>query len=209
MQKNIEIELRGPLSKKEFNNLKSFLDKNAEFLDKKERLGLIYYPNEIPDDLTTLKDDPIELRIRITNKQPELMLKHGNWAASGAERKEIQIPLTQDKIQDAIDFLLILGWKHVIAHPTISYNYKYKEIEFSLRNSKNFYYYEAEIMAESNEINLVKEKIKKVCKELNLKEYSKEEFIELCNKLNQVKEWRFDFSKNTLKDVKKEFKEFF
>jgi len=210
MENNIEIEVRGPIEKKDFNRLKKFFDKNAKFINEKDRLSLLYFRNEIPKDINDLKDDKVDLRLRITNKKAEIMLKYGSWAGSDI-RKEISIPIDSSNIEHAIEFLKILDWYLGVIYTTKTYVYKYKEIEFSLVNINNFRYTcEAEILAkESDDVEKLKTKIISVFKELNLREYRKGEFEELCNEMNNKKSLRFNFKKDDVKETLKRFNRFF
>ena len=40
----IEVEHRGTLTNKKFNELKLFLKKNGEFIQEKDRFSVIYFP---------------------------------------------------------------------------------------------------------------------------------------------------------------------
>ena len=139
--KNIEIEVRGPLSENEFTKLRKFFDKNAEFIKEKNRISFLYFRGDkIPDDVNEIKDDKVDLRVRITNKKAEIMLKYGEWAGSDI-RKEIPLPFDINRFDDVIEFLRILGWKVGIIYATKTYVYKYKNkyelyyIEWSYQES--------------------------------------------------------------------------
>src|SRR3989344_90320 len=100
--KNIEIEVRGPLSENEFTKLRKFFDKNAEFIKEKNRISFLYFRGDkIPDDVNEIKDDKVDLRVRITNKKAEIMLKYGEWAGSDI-RKEFSMPVETNKFDEAI-----------------------------------------------------------------------------------------------------------
>ena len=84
--KQIEVEHRGKISEKKFNELKSFFYKNAKFLGEKDRFSVIYFQSKSknPEDR---KNDLIDLKVRITNRKTELVMKHGKCSGSDS-RKE-------------------------------------------------------------------------------------------------------------------------
>ena len=43
----IEVEHRGLLTKEKFQKIKDFLDKNAKFIEEKDRFSLIYFQEKI------------------------------------------------------------------------------------------------------------------------------------------------------------------
>ena len=81
--KNIEVEIRGPLTKREYLNLERFLKKNGRFVQKKDRV-LIDYSSE------SLESRENDIRLRVTNKIPEIVIKTGKLGGSD-ERREISV----------------------------------------------------------------------------------------------------------------------
>ena len=121
---NIEVESRGPLSMEDFARAKNFLEKNGRFKGENKRLSLMYFRNKFPKDMTEIKDEKVDLRIRVTNGQAELVLKYGTFSASDS-RKEISIffaqtehdePYYQEKYKNGFDNIPIKidinNWKN-------------------------------------------------------------------------------------------------
>lgn len=73
MNKNIEIEIRGPLSKKEFKDLIRFFDAKGEKITEKNRI-LIDYSTFLKGGV---KDRQKDIRLRVTNGTPEIIVKIG------------------------------------------------------------------------------------------------------------------------------------
>jgi len=210
MKKDIEVEIRGPLTKEGFLKLKEVLDRKGKFIREKERLSLLYFRDKIPEDVNEIKDDPIDLRVRITNKKAELMLKSGYWGGSDT-RKEISIPFELSNFESIIQFLKILNWHICVVYSTRAYIYEYQGIEFSLVDVRNFgYNYEAEILAASEQdVPSAKKKILQICRMLKLSGYKPGEFENQCNKMNHVKEQQFDFNKDDPLLIRRKFKDSF
>ncbi|MCX6715577.1 MAG: hypothetical protein NT077_01005 [Candidatus Taylorbacteria bacterium] len=99
--KNIEVEVRGPLSKTEFERLNSFLSKNATFKQKKERVLIDYSAG--------LKDRTKDIRVRETNGVPEIVIKLGSWGGS-EKREEISLHLGKGSFDELVRAFGELGY---------------------------------------------------------------------------------------------------
>lgn len=210
MSKNIEVENRGPLTKKEYLRLKNFLTKRGRPTEHKSRLTLMYFRHHIPVHVNEIKNDPIDLRLRITNGQAALVLKYGNWAGSDM-RKEFEIFIDKDKFEAAIGFLAALGWTRAVVYATEAFVFNYKKIEFALIEIKNYgFMYEAEILSRSQKQALIAQhRIQQTCQALGLREYQSKEFEAQCNNINQVRSLQFDFAKDSFMVIKNRFKKNF
>jgi len=204
----IEVEHRGIIPKKDFKKIKAFFDKNAKFIEEKDRFSVIYFQSRV----VRAKDavgDAIDLKVRITNKKAELAMKHGKWGGKDA-RREFLFPIEKEKFDEMVDFLKILGWTHGITMATKTFVYKYKEIEFALVEVPKWgYYFEAEILADENTAKEADEKLEAECKKIGLKLITDEEFYVMIDEINSLPGMRFDFDKQDFKDIKKRFLDFF
>ena len=208
----LEVERRGPLSKPEFSRLKKVLSEKGRFVKEKDRFSLIYFRNAIPKDIKDIGDEKVDLRLRITNKQPELMLKYGLFPIYGdRHREEIEIPIKLEDVEKAVDFLKYLGWHLGVIHSTKTQVFLYKEVEFAVVEVIGFdSLYEAEInVKKETEVPAALKKVASICQELGLREYKKGEFEKWCNDINNQKHLQFDFNKDSFAEMKKRFKEFF
>ena len=203
-----EIEFRGPLTKIEFNTLRSVLKNNAEFLSKNNRLSLIYFRDIIPEHSDDLKDEKVDLRLRITNGKSELVMKYGFWSGND-KRKEYSFDI--ENFFDCAELLKHLGWSVCVSYATKSEKYIYKDIEFKVEKIVGFgYVYEAEIVIEMDEEeDRVENKIKTVCNELGLREYAPGEFEKQCDEINNTDELQHDFNKEDVMLIKEQFSDFF
>jgi len=209
IEKNIEVEMMGGINTNKFNSLKDFFDKNAKFKKKKERLTLMYFRDKIPLDIKEIKDEPVDLRFRVTNKQPEVVLKYGIFSGENA-RKEITLPLKPEEVENQIEFLKLLGWYVVVVYAVKTYVYDYNNIEFALVDIKDYgYNFEAEIMCVEGEIENSKESLKKELDILGLKPFDSEGLDNQCNAINNNKNLQFNLNDTEFRLIKKRFKEFF
>lgn len=203
----IEVEHRGLLDEKKFAELNKFLKKNGKFLGEKDRFSVIYSPRG-KENLRVVRSS-IDLKVRITNKKSELVLKYGRWSGKDA-RKEFLFPIDSKKFEEMTEFLKILGYYYGVLQATQTFLYIYKGIEFAVVKVPDWgYYFEAEIDVVPDLVKNADKKIMAVCKELNLEVLNDKDFCKLLENLNERPGFRFNFRKEKFSDIKKRFKEYF
>lgn len=203
----IEVEHRGLLTEEKFSAVNKFLKKNGKFLGEKDRFSVIYSPRG-KETLRVVRS-PIDLKLRITNKESELVLKYGRWSGNDA-RKEFLFPIDSSKFEEMAEFLKILGYYYGVLQATKTYLYMYKGIEFAVVKVPNWgYYFEAEIAIEKEKVKSANEKIMSVCRELNLDVLNDRDFLKLLESLNERPGFRFNFKKERFSDIKKRFSDYF
>ncbi len=168
-----EIEFRGPLTKNEFQKLLTFFKKEADFVKRMKRKTFVFF----------MKDKTLDLKVRMTDRVPEIVLKKG--FAGARRREEIILPLKINSTKEALRLFSLLGHNKGIIAIRDNYIFNYKNIEFSLvKCPKNYYFYEAELINNKRRKNPEKH-IKEILKSLNLKAWSEKEvyqFMMWCKK---------------------------
>ena len=200
MQKNIEIEIRGPLSKAQYESLITFFTKNGKVKEKKDRI-LIDYSTFLPGGIESRKKD---IRLRVTNGIPEIIVKIGEWGGS-EQRKELSVLGKPGEFDTLVEIFGHLGFgKGVLAHRK-SRVYEYKDVEFALVEVPNHsYYFEAEKMAHGNEdAQKITEELTKICESLDLTVYDKKGFFEYIAILNKEANGVFEFDEYVCWEFKK------
>ncbi len=204
----LEVEHRGNLTQEELKKTKSFFKKEAKFLGLNKRFSIIYSQNK-DEKNKELCESPIDLKVRITNKKGELVLKYGKWSGNDA-REEFLFPIELKKVDQMIRFLEILGHYHGVLQATYTHNYFYKGIDFALVEVPGWgYYFESEITTEHKFVEKANHKIKKECEKLKIKILNHEDFCKLLISLNERPGYRFNFKKQKFLEIKKQFKDFF
>jgi predicted adenylyl cyclase CyaB len=202
MDKNIEIEIRGPLSKEEFETLVKFFEEKGRKKSEKDRV-LIDYSTFLEGGVENRQKD---IRLRVTNGIPEIIIKVGEWG--GAEqRKELSVFTKPGEFDTLVEIFGELGFGKGMLCERKSKVYEYKDVEFALVEVPGHsYYYEAEKMANNKENGdeLIKE-IENVCKELNLNIFGKKQFFEYIDKLNKEANEIFDYKNYTPNYFKNRF----
>ena len=202
MGKNIEIEIRGPLSKKKFKELIKLFDEKGKKKSEKDRV-LIDYSTFLKGGVENRKKD---IRLRSTNKIPEIIVKIGKWGEN-EQRKELSIFGKPGEFDMMVEIFGELGYKKGMLCERKSKVYDYKGIEFALVEvPEHSYYYEAEKMADKNENGeeLIAE-IKNVCKELGLDVFDKDQFFKYVQDLNKEANEVFDYENYTADYFNKRF----
>lgn len=203
----VEVEHRGLLTEKKSAELNKFLKKNGKFLGEKDRFSVIYSPRG-RETLRVVRS-PIDLKIRITNKKSELVLKYGRWSGKDA-RKEFLFPIDSKKFEEMTEFLKILGFYYGVLQATKTFLYIYKGIEFAVVKVPDWgYYFEAEIAASPESVATADKKIMATCKDLGLNILNDKDFVKLLESLNNRPGFRFNFEKESFANIKGRFKEYF
>ena len=201
-----EVEVRGPLNN--FDNTFQFFKAKGRFIQEKDRFQLIYFPKETLN-LNEMENDPRDLRLRVTNKKAELVMKYGEWGAKDS-RHEITIPVPLDKFDEMAELLNYLGWGFGSSIATKTFIFNFKGIEFALVKTVHGDYFEAEkLIHEKEDSDIAMKEIEKVCSELNLRLFSKEEYYKFMDKINNAVGAIFNFKKQKFSEIKSRYKEFF
>ena len=202
MDKNIEIEIRGPLLKEEFNNLVKLFETKGKKTSEKDRI-LIDYSTFLEGGVENRHKD---IRLRVTNGIPEIIVKVGEWGGT-EQRKELSVFTKSGEFDTLVEIFGELGFNKGMLCVRKSKVYEYKDIEFALVEVPGHsYYYEAEKMArEKEDADKIIKEIKNVCKDLNLEVFDKKQFFEYINKLNGEANEIFDYKNYTPNYFKNRF----
>ena len=158
-KKRIEIEFRAMFSKERHDELKRFLDENAQHLgiDNKDVYFFI-----LPDKLLKVVDN-------VSQKNAEIVLKL-NTIGTGSDFEEIEIPISPSNIKKAIDMFTYLGFTDIMHTFQERRNYLYKDVELALKYSDTWgYHIELEILIDDHKKQLEAEtRIHEIAHELNI-----------------------------------------
>ena len=168
----IEIEFRGPLTKTGFRKLLGFLKKKGEFVKKTKRKTFVFFTD----------DKTVDLKVRTTDGQSEIVVKKGFWGAR--RREETVLPIETRLIGTAQKLLAALGYQEGVIALRETELFVYQEVEFSLvKCPKNYYFYEAEFVG-GQSIKDPEAHVERVLKSLGLEVWSEKEnyhFLMFCN----------------------------
>lgn len=193
MSKDIEVEISGPLSKEKNAELMEFFDKNGKKTNVKHRV-LIDYSTFLGDGLKNRKKD---IRLRITNGKPEIIVKLGDWNSSN-HRKELSVFTEAGSFDRLVQIYAALGYEKGMLCERTTQVYEYKDIEFALVEVPGHsFHYEAEIMSTEDGVDQAKKHIEDVCKELGLEIFTDQGYMDYIETLNEEANEVFEFKNYT------------
>ena len=165
MTKEFEIELRGPMTTEQHSEIIKKLDDEGEFLEDKERI-LIDYSQEVNEDMESRDKD---IRLRVTNKVPEIVVKLGSWGGS-EQREEISVLTQGSSFDGLVKIFGAMGYNKGVLCIRKTKAYMYKDVEFAFVEIPGYgFSYEAEkIVSDESKKDEATESIKEVCAELGL-----------------------------------------
>lgn len=202
MTNNIEVELRGPLTKEAYDRFHDFLQKEGKLLQERSRI-LIDYSTFLPDE--GLKDRRRDIRLRVTNGRPEIIIKTGAWGGSD-QREEISVFAEEGSFDRLVKAFHVMGYSKGMLCIRNSVIYEYRNIEFALVEVPGHsYYFEAEKMANDEDKEALVKEISAACKELNLEIFNDEDFFKYIEALNNEANEVFDFNTAEADYFKKRF----
>ena len=201
-EKNIEVEIRGPLSAAQYEKLASYFAKEGKEKGKKERV-LIDYSTYLPGGVEERKKD---IRVRVTNGIPEIVVKVGEWGGT-EQRKELSMLGKPGEFDTLVEIFGHLGFKKGTLAERKSRVFEYKGIEFALVEVPGHsYYFEAERMAHRGEdTKKITEEMTAVCAGLGLTVFDKRGFFDYIAVLNREANGVFDFDRYVPGDFKKRY----
>ncbi len=163
----MEVEVRGPLTNKEYNTLCDFLSTNGSEIYTNSEVVLFLQENKklgIKKDIFRLKKKGKKEILQFKNRFGE----------------EIEIELEKGGIEKMLKLLNVLGFEKVSIAPAFRRDFLYKGVKFSLKSKCIIGpHYEAEIIvSDKDRIQIAKEKLMKTINELKLKAWNENEYLE-------------------------------
>lgn len=202
-----EVERRALIDDKELPKIISYLEKNGKQKIGHKRFSICYVKNK---DITADPDNPIDLRVKITNGQGELSLKYGDWH-SAASREEYGLSLDAGNVEAALKMLNRLGFKWGILAYTERKEFVLSDLVVSIDDHYDYSqtFIEIEVLCESeNEIPVAESRILDLFEDLGLEVLDSQGMQDFFNDVNKREKWKFDFTKEDISDFVKTWHEF-
>ena len=193
MAKDIEVEFSGPLADEQANELMALLNERGEKVTTKHRV-LIDYSTFLGEGLKNRKKD---IRLRITNGKPEIIVKLGDWNSAN-HRRELSVFAERGSFDTLVQIYAALGYEKGMLCERTTEVFNYEGIEFAVVHIPGHsYHFEAEMMTDKEEVDVAKEHIREICGKLGLKIFTDEEYIEYIERLNKEANEVFEFRNYT------------
>ena len=191
MKKDIEVELRGRLTHDDRDQLIEIFKHDGKYVTTKERI-MIDYSTFLEGE--GIRDRQKDIRLRMTNGVPEIMIKLGPWGGVD-QRKELSVTTEPGTFNTLVEIFAALGFLKGMMCQRNSVVYEYKGIEFSMVEVPHHsWYFEADKMVHERDILQATEEVTRVCNELGLEVFSKEDFFAYIETLNKEANTVFDFN---------------
>jgi len=185
MPKNIELELRAEVLKEDFNASLQKLKKIGKLISETNRLSVMFFGNS--------NNNIFDLRIRITNGEPEIVIKTGDWHSS--DRKEYSQNISPEQFMGMVNIISQFGFDSKVGERK-TYNFEFPDkIIVSLVRAGNLSYLEIEKMTDEINQKNDKKELRDIAKKLNVELIEdKERFDNFCARLLKTGDWKFNNS---------------
>lgn len=173
----IEIEIRGKMSRVEFQRLHEKLSKEAQLIRQYKRLSIDLSPGFDPKTKTWPNSSKFDLRVKKSGSSEKISVKVGQFHLK--RRKEVEVKLENGEILNAVLLLETLGFDKGMLYFWESWEFTYQGFEVKLSKYTDEYY-TWEI--ESENPNFTPHEL---AKSLNLVPYGKREYNQAINWENE------------------------
>lgn len=176
-KKRIEIEMRSVFDKEKHDNLKRFLDKNAEDLGEDNKDVNFYILPNIFAKVTK----------NTTHDTAKMTLKLNRPGRGSSDFEEIEFPIAPADFEKASKMMQNLPFDEVQNSFQERHNYKYKGVELALKYTKSWgYHLELEILVDDKKYQEeAEEKIHQVAKELGVGILSEKELNDITKRIDE------------------------
>lgn len=159
MAKQIEVELRAMFNEEKYEEIKIFLDANAEDLGDDDKDVYFFI---LPDKLVKVVNN-------ISKKSAKLVLKLTK-IGKGSDFEEIEIPLDPRYVDNAVELFKNLGFNEIQHAYQKRHNYNYKDVELALKYSDAWgYHLELEkIVGDKTDVREAEDAIRQVASEFEI-----------------------------------------
>ncbi len=191
---NIELEFRAEVNQGQYFLLLTKLKREAKLISHTKRLSVMYFGK--------VKNTLFDIRIRVTNGQPELVIKKG--ALHAPDRVESSCPIMRSQFIELVRLFVLFTFKSEVAErETFNFDMGNKII-FSLVKANGIMYVEVEKLSSKDSIIKNKLQILKVLNHYNLTPMTKvNDFNKLCNRLSKYSDWPFTGSMGDFRKLEK------
>ncbi|MCL5781922.1 MAG: CYTH domain-containing protein [Patescibacteria group bacterium] len=180
--KNIELELRAEINHIKYKDLINSLERIGRLSSSTERLSVMYFGEA--------NGNPVDIRVRITNGNAEVVLKSGQFGA--ADRTEVSQPIQRAQFLGMVKLFSGLRFKiEVGERKTVNFVVE-DDIVLSLISAGNISYLELECMSTENQVKSNENRLREIARRLDIRLLESDaEFDNLCDRLSKTVDWPY------------------
>jgi len=184
MSKNIECEIRAAVQVDEFDSLLDKLKTKGEYLNETNRLMVMFFRCSDEGDL--------DLRIRVTNGDYEVVIKKGDHHASN--RTETEQKITANQFVGLTQVFRQFHWDSAKVGERLTHNLDFGNgILVSLVRGGDICYLEIEKMASEDTLKQTQAELETLARELRVEIIqTREEYYTLCQRFTDEIDWNLE-----------------
>jgi hypothetical protein len=172
---NVEVEITGPLTTEELQGLREYLS-SWKYEGRFDRY-LINFTTDV------MRKNRLDVRARITNGVPELVVKHGEWGSG--KRVETLVECKHGQFLPLVTALAAVGLTIGIGGHRISERYTQKGMELAIIEVPSYtYFYEAELMVSTGEEDDALNHLQNWASNNKLRVFNKDEYLKFIDDLD-------------------------
>lgn len=173
---NVEVEITGPLTKNELDEIRSEL-KSWKYEGRFDRYLINFTTEE-------MRKNKLDVRARITNGVPELVVKHGEWGSG--KRIETLVQCEQNQFLPLVRALGAMGLIEAIGGHRVSERFTNSDMEFAIIEVPGYsYFYEAELMVNQGQEDEAMDRLQKWALDHKLDVFNKDEYLNFIDDLDK------------------------
>lgn len=175
--KQIEIELRSVFDEKKHNELKDFLDKNAEDLGEDDKDVYFFL---LPDKITKATHN-------VSKKTAKIVIKLNRIGRGTSDFEEIEIPINPPDFDKAVKLFSALPFDQIQNSYQKRHNYLLEGVEIALKWTESWgYHMELEIVVDDkSKREEAEDYIRKVAEKLGVQIMSEDELKDFTKKIDE------------------------
>lgn len=171
-----EIEIRGKLSKDEFETLFKLLTAKGELTDHYHRLSIDISPGFDPATKTWHNTTGLDIRLKKSDDKEKISVKTGSF--TDLERKEVEVKIQPGQFLNALDLLETMGYLSGMIYLWQSWEFDYLGTEVKLsKYTDDYFTFEIEGKDNSD--------VQSIAQDLHLTPYTQEQYHQAIDWENQ------------------------
>jgi adenylate cyclase class IV len=173
--KNFEVEITGPLTNEDLVKIQEYLS-SWKYEGRFDRYLINFTTEE-------MRKNRLDVRARITNGVPELVVKHGEWGSG--KRVETLVECKHGQFLPLVTSLSAMGLNIGVGGHRISERYTREDMEVAIIEVPGYtYFYEAELMVSQGEGDDAMNRLQEWASNYGLPVLNKEEYLRFIDDLD-------------------------
>jgi hypothetical protein len=183
---DIELEYRSEVNVSDFEMIKSKLEETGKLKSHVKRLSFMSFGK--------LEDKTIDVRVRITNDDAEVVVKRGSF--HGHNRIEFSQKISKDQLLGFSKLFFLIFEGDCLVGGRETYNYIFNEsMTVSLVRTEHIAYLEFEKISSKEKEESDKKEVLDLMKKFDLKVMDEDGFKDICKRLQTTgADWKFSGS---------------